>query len=128
MALTALEVVTRAMQKLRVIGPGKEPKGSEAEFGLAELNDMLAEWSVDGIDLAPLTLGLSDELDIPDDHNSAIILTLALRIGGIYGAQLTPPDIVLLDRGMAVLRAYHWSMNDLSDDNPLRIRNLSNTD
>jgi hypothetical protein len=118
MSLTALEAITRAMQKLRVIGPGKEPKAGEAEFGLAELNDMLAEWSIDGIDLAPVALDLSDEIDVPDDHNAGIILSLAARIGGVYGAELSPIDTASLDHRFAILRAYHFSIKTIGIDHP----------
>jgi hypothetical protein len=116
------------MQKLRVIGPGKEPKAAEAEYGLNELNDMLDEWAIDGIDLAHTDLALTDTIDLPGDHNTAIILALAARIGGVYGAQLSAIDAASLDRRLAILRAYHWSLKDLGTDNPLRCRNLSNFD
>jgi len=128
MAITALDTVTRALQKLRVIGVGKEPKSAETALGVAELNDMLAEWAVDGIDLAVLPLETSDQIDVPDDHNTAIVLCLAARLGGFFGAQLSPIDTASLDRRMDILRAYHFSIADLADDNPLSRCNLPNTD
>lgn len=115
---TALDVITRAMRKLRVLGIGKDPKDAEAQEGLTELNNMLAEWAIDGIDIAHLTLILSDEIDVPDDHLTAIVLCLAARLGGTYGAALSEADAGSLDHRLAILRAYHFSIATIGIDHP----------
>jgi hypothetical protein len=118
MALTASDAVTRAMQKLRVIGPGKEPKAAEAEFGLNELNDMLAEWSIDGIDLAAITLDSTDADRRSRRSQCGDHPVSRGGIGSVYGAQLSPIDAASLPRRLDILRAYHFSIATLKNDNP----------
>jgi hypothetical protein len=125
---SALQVIERAMRRLRVLGLGKEPKAAESEEGLAILNQMLSEWGIDGIDIAHTTLGLSDEIDVPADHESAIVLNLAKRMGGLFGSQLSPDDDLLAQRGRMALVAYHFSIADLRDESPLAGHNLSTDD
>lgn len=122
--MTALEVITNAMIKLRVLGVGKEPKAAEAEAGMTELNNMVAEWAIDGIDLALPDLELTDDLDLPTDHLSAITLCLAARLGGMYGAELSPIDAASLERRMDILRAYHFSIAQIGIDHPAALPNL----
>lgn len=118
---TVLDVITRALIKSRVVGMGKTPKANEAADGLVELNNMLGEWANDGIDLALPDLISTDDLDLPTDHLSAITLSLAARLGGAYGAELSPADIASLERGMGALRAYHFSIASIGIDHPLAI-------
>lgn len=113
---TALDVVTRAQSKCRVLGIGREPKAAEAALGLDELNDMLAEWEIDGINLAPVELALTDVIDVPRNHLTAIVLALAARIAGTYGAELSPIDAASLERRFAILRAYHFTIKTIGID------------
>jgi hypothetical protein len=126
--MTVLEAVERALRRLRVIGLGKEPKAAEAAEGVTICNQMLHEWSIDGIDIAHTTLDSSDEIDVPADHESAIVLNLAKRMGGLFGAQLSPDDDLLAQRGRMALVAYHFSIADLRDENPQARNNLSTYD
>jgi hypothetical protein len=62
--MTALEVITRALRTLKVYGAGEDPsaRGSaDEEDCLLALNNMLAGWSINGIDLAHITLISSDD-------------------------------------------------------------------
>jgi hypothetical protein len=65
---TALEVITRALRRLKVYAAGEEIGSEDAEDCLTALNDMLFGWSINGIDIAHVALDLSDVLDVPDDH------------------------------------------------------------
>lgn len=125
---TALDVITRALKRLRVISSGEVPTAEESADCLEALNDMLFEWRIDGIDLAHVALVLTDTIDVPDDHVQALVLNLALRAGGMFGAQLAPADTALALSGEAALRAYHFTIADLSSDSPLSRTNLSNSD
>lgn len=125
---TALDVITRALRKLRQLDVGEEPTAEEAEDALSDLNDMLAEWAIDGIDLALIDLELSDDIDLPRDHMAAIVLSLAERLGGEYGSELSPIDANSVERRRAILRAYHFTIADLRDDNPQARCNLPNYD
>lgn len=115
---TALDLITRALRKLGVYAAGEDPDAEDAEDCLAALNDMLAGWSINGIDLAHTTLVLTDVLDVPDDHLEAITLSLAERIASQFAAQVSPVDAAIADQGRAAIRAYHFSIGSLGIDHP----------
>lgn len=115
---TALEVITRALRKVRAYGAGETVSAEDAEDCLTALNDMLAGWAINGIDIAHVALDFSDELDVPDDHLEAIKLSLAERIASDFGAEISPVDAAIADQGRAALRAYHFSIASLGIDHP----------
>lgn len=123
---TASQIINRALKRLRVLGVGQSPTANETADCLEALNDMLFAWNANGIDLAHIALASSDALDVPDDHVEAIALNLARRIGGLFGASLSPQDEALAAEGEAMLRAYHFTLADLGSDNPLSRENLAN--
>jgi hypothetical protein len=55
---TALEVITRALRRLKVYAAGEEVGAEDAEDCLTALNDMLSGWAINGIDLAHTALAL----------------------------------------------------------------------
>ena len=124
MAVTS-DIVTRAMRSLRLLSSGEEPTADEMSDGIIALNDMLFAWRIEGLDIAHISLAENDTIDVPEDHLGTIRLALAARIGGEYGAELTPYDQMALDEGMKALRAYYLNLSDLVPDNPLAWRNLA---
>jgi hypothetical protein len=128
MAATALDCITAAMRKLRILPSGGTPSAAETEDCLAALNDMLAAWRISGIDLAQPELASSDVIDVPDNHIEAIKANLAVRIAEDFGAQIGPALASAATGSRAALAGYHFSITDLTDDNPLARSNLSNTD
>jgi len=125
---TALDLVTRAMRKLRVIGSGEEPTAAEGADCLSALNDMLAIWEIEGIDLAPTALVLSDTIDLPDSHIEALCANLAIAIADDFGAQVSPLLHARAESGKASLMAYHFAIADLASDHSLARRNLATDD
>lgn len=125
---TALDVITAAMKRLKILRSGGTPSASETADCLEALNDMLFEWRIGGPDLAAVTLESSDEIDVPDDHIQALKLNLAIRIANMFGASPTPFLITQAQNGYNALVAAHFTMQDLSDDNPLARCNLPTFD
>jgi hypothetical protein len=122
--MTALEVITRALRKLRVYAAGENITAADTEDCLEMLNLMLSGWSIDGIDLAPQDLLTTDTLDVPDDHLETIYLSLAERVGGDFGAELAPADALRAETGRASLRAYHFSIATIGIDHPAALPRL----
>ena len=114
---TALDVVTWACGK-RLREADFAPTASETELGLRELNNMLAGWSIEGIDLAHVTLISTDDVDVPDDHLQAVVLSLAERLTD-FGGSLDPSDIQRAEQGRMALRAYHFTISELGGEHPL---------
>lgn len=110
---TARDIVTRAMRKRRIIPVGVTPEASEMSDGVDDLNDMLAAWRINGIDIGHVTLVAADTLDVPDDHILTIVLSLAERMGD-YGGQMDPADILLAEQGRRALQAQYFHIDTLS--------------
>lgn len=128
MATTALDVITAAMRKLRILPSGGVPTSQETEDGLNALNDMLAAWRIEGIDLAQTTLASNDIIDVPANHIEGLKLNLAVRIAEDFGAQIGPSMAAGATASHAALLAYHFSIADLADENPLARVNLPTYD
>lgn len=128
MATTALQVITAALKRLKVLRSGGSPTASETADCLESLNDMLAEWRIGGPDLTPVTLASGDIIDVPGDHVQALKLCLALRVADMFGAQPTPLLVMQAREGFNAITAYHFAMRDLDADNPLGRCNLPTYD
>lgn len=124
---TASDIVTRSMRSLRLLASGDEPTADELADALVALNDMLFGWRIEGLDIAHTTLVAATTVDVPDDHLNTIRLSLAERLSGEFGAELSPSDQMTLSEGMKALRAYYLSIADLTGDNPLAYHNMART-
>lgn len=125
---TAREIVQWACEDVKAYATGETVDAADAAYCLQKLNDMLFEWSIDGIDIAHTTLALGDTLDVPNSHIGAIRSNLAIRIDEKFGGVLTPNDHNLAENGRKALVAYHFTIRDLTDENPLARDNLANYD
>lgn len=127
---TAANIIERALQDAGIVSINKSTSGTTEEtYALRHLNDMLSEWLIDGIDIAHVTLAASDTLDVPDDHLAAITANLAVRlVANGFGGEAHPGLIAFASGGKARLVAYHFTLADLLDDNPLSRGSLSTTD
>lgn len=97
-AYTARDVVDFALRK--IVGNGVSADSAEADDALERLNDMLADWRMDGCDIgvpAPLTLGTT--LAIPDEYVSALKFNLRIACHDHYDAPITAYDADRADRG-----------------------------
>lgn len=56
-----LDIVTRALRRLRILADGETPTSSEAADALAILNDMMRGWALSGVDLQHQDLALADD-------------------------------------------------------------------
>ena len=124
---TARDIVTRALRKRKVLSSGEDPTADELTDGLDALNDMLAAWSIDGIDFGHVTLESATVLDVPDSHLQTVVLSLSERLTD-FGGSMDPMDVLAADRGRSALQAQYFSIADLTGDNPLCFRNLSTED
>lgn len=55
MSYSGLEIITTALKKAGVLGQGRDASAVEANDGLADLNDMLAQWRTDRLMVPVLT-------------------------------------------------------------------------
>ena len=87
---TVTEIVTGALGLLEVRTAESAITASEAEDGLVDLNDMMNEWNVDGINVGYESLSdIDDELHVDLGAIGAIKANLAIYIASQYGKIVT---------------------------------------
>lgn len=86
---TNLDVITEAMQKANIINEKETPSGTQGEKGLTLLNDLMADWEEDGIELGfyPQT-SLSGTIPVDDRHLRGVKYNLARAMAADYGIDL----------------------------------------
>lgn len=124
---TARDIITRALRARKVLAGGEDATAEELSDGLAHLNEMLAFWATDGINLNHVTLAAGDTLDVPDDHIQTIRLSLAERMTE-FGGGLSAEDAIAADKGRSLLRAAYFTIADVSLESPLYRLNLARGD
>lgn len=90
MTITVQELLTDAYLELNVIRENQALSAEQAATGLRKLNQMLADWEKDGIDLGyyPQTL-LTATVPITPDAERGVMLNLVIELAGAFGAQVS---------------------------------------
>lgn len=88
---TNLEIITDALRLLNVINNIQAPTSEQSSQGLTALNDMLADWQEDGIELGyyPQT-SLAATIPVQDQYLRGIKYNLAEELSTSYGTELLP--------------------------------------
>lgn len=87
---TNLELVTDALRSLGVLDETETPSAEQGSHCLRQMNQMLAEWAVDGIDLGYFAQSsTADTSPIPDWAEGGVSGKLAMRVARDYGAQVS---------------------------------------
>lgn len=108
---TARDVCNFALRK--VVGNGNDPEASEADDALERLNDMLAMWRIDGLDVGVAeVMTLGDTLAIPDEYISALKFNLRIACHDHYDAPITPHDAEMADRSKRLIANRLLNMGD----------------
>jgi hypothetical protein len=111
------ELVTRALRRAAL--PGIEaPSAEDMRDGIDRLNEMLAAWALEGIDLKQPTLAQADEFYVDPAHVKAIVDCLAVELAVDHGVSDTIPVPVQMGAasGKDHLRAALFEMDDLTAD------------
>ena len=116
---TALDLVTGAMRLIGALAAGEAASASEAQDGLASLNQMLHSLAHDGVDLGHVDLALASIVNLPGTHIETIRHMLALRLAPEYNLTLSPLVIRTADTGKAALQAIYADPEPMSIDSGL---------
>lgn len=81
---TARDLVTRAFRKLGVVADDEPMTADQAEHGLNVLNDMIAAWRLDSVDVSVSELALDDTYPLGREYNEGTIYLLASRLSSDY--------------------------------------------
>lgn len=104
---TATEMVSWALQLIRVVDPGEDLTDYQYNGGRRALNAMLRRWEANGLALGWQDIdNPADPLPLPPEAEQAVAYNLALMLRPLYGA--TPET--------DVMRTAATSLNDLLRD------------
>lgn len=123
---TALELVTGAMRLIGALAAGEAAAASEAQDGLASLNQMLHALANEGIDLGHVDLAFASIVKLPNTHIETMRHMLALRLAPEYNLTISPLLIRTADIGKVALQAIYADPEPMSiDGGLLRMLNQS---
>ncbi|KIC39360.1 hypothetical protein [Leisingera sp. ANG-M7] len=78
---TMRDIVTRAYRKARIAGSGESLEAEQADEGNEQLNAMLHEWKLRGVDITHTDKGLSDTFPLGPEYEHGTVLLLAEAVG-----------------------------------------------
>jgi hypothetical protein len=98
MSATNLEIVQDAYRIIGVIGETETPSAELGVAGLCAVNDMLADWAADGVDLGwyPQT-DLANDAPLQAADVRGVKLCLAGELASRNGVELSPITAALID-------------------------------
>jgi hypothetical protein len=87
MTVTVQALISDALLEIGVIRENQSPSPEQLSTSLRRLNQMLADWEEDGIELGyyPQTTYTS-EVPIPESAERGVMLNFALELAGSFGA------------------------------------------
>ena len=93
---TNLDVITSSLRLLNVINSIQVPTAEQDAQGLTILNDMMADWEQDGIELGyyPQTAS-SDTIPVLDQYLRGIKYNLAFEMAPFFGTSLTQEALAI---------------------------------
>ena len=91
---TNTKIITDALQKAQIIADGQTASASELADGLTELNQMMAMWAVDDMDIGyfPQDTG-SDTCPIPIWAEGAVKANLTVALCAAFGVAVKPETL-----------------------------------
>ena len=94
--MTNAELINAALGLIGVLPEGQDASAEQGADCLRAMNDMLAEWSLNGTDIGYYPQTETTE-DWPCDYRLAEVVkyNLAVRLCALYGKQI-PPDVAIL--------------------------------
>ena len=101
MAYTKRQFVEAALTEIGLASYVFDIQPEQLEYARRRLDAMMADWNGKGIRLSypipasPEQGSLSEETNVPDSANEAVILNLAVRLAPSYGKQIMPDTRLL---------------------------------
>lgn len=101
MAYTKRQFVEAALTEIGLASYVFDIQPEQLEYARRRLDAMMADWNGKGLRLSypipasPEQGNLSEETNVPDSANEAVILNLAVRLAPSYGKQIMPDTRLL---------------------------------
>lgn len=116
-SVTATELVSRALLKLRVYEATETLSAEDLAHGLVVLNEMLGDWSRQGLVVcADEFADATTAYTYPDGYNRALRLNLAVELAADYGAAPTPELLKDSKDALNKIKRANWQIREMSVD------------
>lgn len=103
-AITGSQIITDGLRLINVLRETQNPTPEMLISGIRTLNEMMAEWEIDGGALGYVPIGTAtDILPLPDGAIKAVKLHLAIALCPTYGASASAEVIAQAADSMTVI-------------------------
>jgi hypothetical protein len=121
MPTTARDLVEASFREIRVLGRGSTLSAEDAAIGLAELARAVNDLDAERIDLVGVSAPdeLSDTMGALAEFESLLILRLAQTLAPQYNKDLSPMQMMRLQRAEATALASSWDDATIDIDGAL---------
>ncbi len=104
-AQPASQVIADALLELNVIRAGQTPNASQQAIMIRKLNEMMAQWEIEGRHLGYKPVGtVTEVLTVPDGAIVGIRANLAVHAASSFGASVSAELAVAADTGLETIR------------------------
>jgi hypothetical protein len=119
--MTVAELVTRSLQLAGVVGMNRAPSAAEMTDGTDTLNEMVAAWAIDGMDLGVAAMIQGQDVLVDEAYMRGLRYNLAVELAGAYGILNELPKSVsdLADSEQGKIRAALCDIDNLRCDDAL---------
>lgn len=105
MATSNSQLISDALGLLGVVQESETMSAEQGAHGLRTLNQVMADWEQDGVNLQYYTQStLADDVPIPDHALLAAKYYLAIALAPFYAARVPPEFMTLADKYYSRLR------------------------
>lgn len=103
----------------KITGVGETADADELDLAVEVLNDMLAEWRIDGLDIGiAAKLTSADDFEVRDEFVSGVKYNLAVRLAEEFDRPLTQTLALSAERGRRLIENALLSFSALSFEGP----------
>lgn len=102
---TVREIITRAYRKIGIAAKDEALDADDIEYGLGELNALMASWKGRGVDVSHTTLVLTDTFPLDAEYEDVTVILLAEKIAPSYSVA-QPPALHIKDAWDVIKAAY----------------------
>ena len=101
---TVKEILNDAFFEIKVKKEGVPLEASEVQVGIRYLNNLMATWSANGINLGyTVVTKISDPITVALGANQGIIGQLAINLANQFNAEVTPSLALMAKEGYAAI-------------------------
>ena len=93
--MTLADLVTRALRLAGVVGNNRAASSEEMNEGISTLNEMIASWALDGMDLGLAEMVLGEDVLVDDAYIKGLRYNLAVELANEHGIAAELPAYVV---------------------------------